>query len=41
MSEMTVKAQQQQQRASTPWSKSWPSGEEVPVRRACFPSMPS
>lgn len=24
-----------------PWSKSWPSGELVPVRRACFPSSAS
>jgi hypothetical protein len=29
------------QRASQPWSKSWPKGEELRVRRACFPSMQS
>eukprot|EP01048_Picozoa_sp_COSAG05_P012612 COSAG05_NODE_1277_length_5304_cov_5.087992_1_plen_374_part_10 len=23
-------------KASQPWSKSWPSGEDAPVRRACF-----
>ncbi|KAI7360279.1 hypothetical protein KC320_g115 [Hortaea werneckii] len=26
-------------RLSMPWSKSSPRPEEVPVRRACFPSM--
>ena len=25
--------------ASTPWSKNSPSGELVPVRRACLPSQ--
>lgn len=29
----------QQLRASQPWSKSSPSGLDVPVRRACFPSQ--
>lgn len=27
--------------ASHPWSNSWPSGEEEPVRRACLPSRTS
>jgi len=27
--------------ASQPWSKSWPKGEELPVRLACLPSMQS
>mmetsp|Transcript_41907 Transcript_41907/g.94682 ORF Transcript_41907/g.94682 Transcript_41907/m.94682 type:complete len:266 (+) Transcript_41907:374-1171(+) len=26
-------------RASQPWSKTWPRGDDDPVRRACFPSM--
>lgn len=29
------------ERESQPWSKSSPSGDEVPVRRACLPSMAS
>lgn len=27
--------------ASHPWSNSWPSGLDEPVRRACLPSMES
>jgi hypothetical protein len=28
-------------RASQPWSKSWPRGDELPVLRACLPSKQS